>query len=212
MSRRKLDGEGDFVTAEQEYDVPVGTKKKQKEQYAFEEDGEKYRPYAISKTKRIPTWLKVVFTKWWVPGMIFYFVYFGFGYTELLSGYILALVFALAWGIITDVFVNHAFRGFDAPGYDYKKYVVFGRERKLWTLPLNLLLGVVFNYVAVIEIIIPVYGLIAAYSGEQAANDFMFFGGAFAYATLILALDMASVGIKLLILGLFGKKQPEEEE
>jgi|GEM_PF-2851140 len=203
MSKRKLSAGEGFVSSEQPFETPSD----KKERYVFEEaDGNKYRPYAISKTKRIPTWVKATFTKWWVPGMLFYFIYFGFGFTELLSGYLLALVFGLSWGLVTDVFVNHAFRGFDSEVSNYKDYIIFGQKRKLWTLPLNLLLGAMFAYIAIIEVITPIFGLIDAYHGAEAANDFMFFAGAFVYATVMLGLDMAAVGIKRLIMKLIKRR------
>ena len=210
MNRRDIRSDDDFVDAGQQFEYPPEKqKKKSNKQYVFkEDDGKKYDPYAISKTKRIPVWLKVVFTKWWVPGMIFYFIYFGFGYTELLSGYILALVLGGAWGLVTDIFVNHAFRGFSSVGYNYKDYIIFGRERKIWTFPLNVLLGAAFGYIAVVEIITPVFGLIYEYRGAEAANNFMFFGGAFTFAFIVMGLDMAAVGIKRLILKLIKRKEP----
>lgn len=164
----------------------------------FTENGEEYDPYAMSKSHKLPVWLKACFTKWWVAGMVFYFIYFGLSYNGLLSGWIFAVILGVVWGCITDVFVNHAFRGFTAPNLDYKRYIFMGRKRGFVTLPVNILYGALISYIAGVEIMHTVFSLIAGSNGNV-YNDLMFFAGPFVYAFLMLGLDMAFVAVRNLM-------------
>ena len=161
----------------------------------FIENGESYDPYAMSKSHKLPVWLKACFTKWWVAGMVFYFIFFGLGYVEILGGWLFAVVLGAVWGCVTDVFVNHAFRGFDAPGLNYKKYIFMGKERGYVSLPVNILYGAFISYVACSEILYNLLYLICANTGAD-LNELLFYAGPFAYAFLMLALDMAFIAIR----------------
>lgn len=160
----------------------------------FEESGEVYDPYAMSKSHKLPVWFKACFTKWWVAGMVFYFIFFGIG-DPFLNGWIFAVVLGVIWGAITDVFVNHAFRGFDSPTANYKKYIFLGRDRGFITLPANVLYGAAISYVACIEILYNIIYLIQKSTGAN-PDDLLFFAGPFVYAFLMLGLDMACVAIR----------------
>lgn len=184
MSKRKLD-DVEFTNQED-----LKTTKNGK----FVEDGEKYDPYAMSRSHKLPVWLKACFTKWWVAGMVFYFLYFGISYSAGLAGWLFAVVLGIAWGAITDVFVNHAFRGFDTPSTNYKKYIFFGKERAFVSLPVNLVYGTAISY-AVFEIMHAVFALIA-YKDTELYNNLLFYSGPFVYAFLMLGLDMAFIAIR----------------
>lgn len=161
----------------------------------FIEDGEKYDPYAMSKSHKFPVWLKACFTKWWVAGMVFYFIYFGVSYGAGLKDRLFAIVLGIAWGAVTDVFVNHAFRGFNTPSTDYKKYIFFGKERAFVTLPVNIIYGAFISLIAAFEIMHTVFGLIAG-SNEELYYNLMLYLAPFFYAFLMLALDMAFIAIR----------------
>ncbi len=172
----------------------------------FIEDGQEYDPYAMSKSHKLPVWLKACFTKWWVAGMVFYFIYFGLSYNGLLEGWIFAVVLGVVWGCVTDVFVNHAFRGFTAPGLNYTNYIFMGRKRAYVTLPVNIIYGAGLSYIAGVEVIHTAFSLISYNTGAD-YNDLMFFLAPFLYAFLMLGLDMAFIGIRNAIEKLISKRK-----
>ncbi len=191
MKKRKLDNVDLSDVSEQSEQSEKESTKKGK----FIEDGEEYDPYQMSKSHKFPVWLKACFTKWWVAGMVFYFIYFGLSYNGLLGGWIFAVILGVVWGCVTDVFVNHAFRGFTSPNLDYKKYIFVGKNRAYVTLPINIIYGAAMSYVVCIEIMYNVFYLISANTGVD-FNDLMFFTAPFIYAFLMLGLDMACIAIR----------------
>ena len=191
MSRRNIDEDFIDISSEEEKNA-----RKQKEKTKFEENGVTYDPYAISKEHKLPVWFKATLIKWWVAGMVFYFLFFGF--RTIIAGFAFALVLGLAWGIITDVFVNHAFRNFTVDGKDYERYILFGRSRGLWTIPLNLLYGVALSY-ACYELMSTFLLLLKSADPNLDADNFQFYVWPLAYAFLMLGLDLLAVGIRNLI-------------
>lgn len=162
------------------------------ERSTFEVNGEKYTPYAVSKTYRFPLWLKAVFAKWWFPGMVFYFIFFGIG--AIVNQDLLALVLGLAVGLVTDIFLNHYFRDFSSPNHDYTKFIIFGRKRSFFTLPVNLVVYVVLSFLSAFMINVVIHLLKVANPDE-----FMFALGGLLYATFMLAFDLIIVFIRNMI-------------
>ncbi len=174
-------------------------KKKNKgnnERATFEVDGEKYTPYAVSGSYRFPLWLKACLAKWWFPGMVFYFIFFGLG--RVGNQDLLIVVLGLAWGVVTDILLNHYFRDFSSPNHDYTKYILCGRKKSYFSLPINLVLGIVLSFLsaACIDIIV----VILKNTGHTVDSDnFLFTYGGLIYPTFFLIFDLLLVFIRNMI-------------
>lgn len=173
-------------------------KKRTSENASFEVNGETFTPYAISKTYIFPVWLKACFAKWWFPGMIYYFIYFGFA-GGVTNQDILALILGLLLGVVNDIFLNHYFRDFSSPNHDYKKYIICGRKSSMFiSLPINIIVGIVISFLSAFMINLVVYlclqwGIIAT------SDSFLFAVGALFFATFAMLFDLLIVLMRNLI-------------
>ena len=163
------------------------------ERASFEVDGEVYTPYALSKTYKFPLWIKACFAKWWFPGMAFYFIFFGLG--NVFNQDILALILGIFTGVVTDIFLNNYFRGFSSPNHDYTKYILCGKEKKFWTIFVNIGIYVVLSFLSSFCIIVIQIWLTRAGMSFN-PDEFMFSVGALIYATFMLLFDLLFVLIK----------------
>ena len=94
------------------------------------------RKYTSKGKFHIPSWLKILFIKFWFSGAICYFFLWGLGlYLDNLD---LMVALAIGLGLVTDLMVNHVLHTFEpTPGaYDKWMMVPF---RKFWTLFVNVL-------------------------------------------------------------------------
>ena len=93
------------------------------------------RKYTSKGKFYIPSWLKILFIKFWFSGAICYFFLWGLGlYLQNLD---LMVALAIGLGLVTDLMVNHVLHTFEpTPGaYDKWMMVPF---RKFWTLFVNI--------------------------------------------------------------------------
>ncbi|MDE7280745.1 MAG: hypothetical protein K2N36_03275 [Ruminiclostridium sp.] len=105
-----------------------------------DEEIEKY----ITKHKRkIPSWLKVIFIKFWFAGAVCYFVMWGLGL--MISGLDLMAALAIVLGLANDLLINHALRHFEPFSGAYNKWIMFPMK-KFWTIFLNILYAVVLLF------------------------------------------------------------------
>lgn len=84
----------------------------------------------------IPSWLKIVFIKFWFSGAICYFFLWGLG--TYLKGLDLMVVVAVGLGVSIDLMVNHLLRNFEPEKGAYDKWM-FVRVRKWWSIFLNVI-------------------------------------------------------------------------
>ncbi|MBD5128760.1 MAG: hypothetical protein HDT43_02370 [Ruminococcaceae bacterium] len=94
------------------------------------------RKYTSKGKFYIPSWLKILFVKFWFSGAICYFFLWGLGlYLQNLD---LMVALAIGLGLVTDLMVNHVLHTFEpTPGaYDKWMMVPF---RKFWTLFVNII-------------------------------------------------------------------------
>lgn len=156
-----------------------------------------FDPYKRDILSRIPVWLKALFIKWWFFGAVAYFSLMGLmSITDNLDKMVVTGVIA---GIIAELFVNPIFRYMEVDG-EYKPYVMFPFPFKaFWTFFANILYYVLVTF-AVSWIYTGINIMIGATqtSGFLAIEPLLF-------ALFMLAVDMAAIGIKDLIVFLVKK-------
>lgn len=86
---------------------------------------------------KIPTWLKVVFIKFWFGGMVCFFFFWGLG-IYVGSDFDLMVIIAVGLGLVIDLLENHLLHFLEPEKGDYDKYIMF-YARKFWTLFANIL-------------------------------------------------------------------------
>lgn len=84
----------------------------------------------------IPSWLKIVFIKFWFSGAICYFFLWGLG--TYLKGLDLMAAVTIGLGASIDLMVNHLLRNFEPEDHAYDKWM-FVRVRKWWSIFLNII-------------------------------------------------------------------------
>ena len=92
--------------------------------------------YTSRKKIHIPSWLKIVFVKFWFSGAICYFFLWGLGL--YISGLDLMAALAIGLGVSTDLMVNHLLHYFEPEKGAYDKWMMIP-FRKFWTIFLNVL-------------------------------------------------------------------------
>ncbi len=201
MKRRNLD-DIEFTSVEE------NSSKEKLKKGTFEENGNVYDPYAMSKSSKLPVWLKACFTKWWVAGMVWYFLYFGTGYNPDYE--LFALICGLALGAITDVFVNGAFRQFSSEGNDYRKFMFSGRQKSFATIFINILYYIVVCLI-VVELMNLFLYLIDTANPSANYDEILFYAGAFVFAFMVLGFDMLFTFIRNVIEKVVKKLKKKDE-
>ena len=94
------------------------------------------RKYTSKGKFHIPSWVKILFVKFWFSGAICYFFLWGLGlYLKDLD---LLVALAIGLGLVTDLMVNHVLHTFEPTHGAYDKWMMVP-FRKFWTLFLNVL-------------------------------------------------------------------------
>ena len=104
---------------------------------------EEIKKYTSKGKFHIPTWLKIVFIKFWFSGAICYFFLWGLGlYIQGLD-----LMFALAVGLGTanDLMVNKLLRAFEPEPGDHDRWIMV-TVRKFWSIFINVIYSGVVLY------------------------------------------------------------------
>ncbi len=104
------------------------------------------RKYTSKGKFHIPSWLKIVFVKFWFSGAICYFFLWGFGL--YLAGLDLMVVIAIALGVSMDLMVNHTLHYFEPQKGAYDKWMMV-TSRKWWSFFLNILYASVLLFCVV---------------------------------------------------------------
>lgn len=94
------------------------------------------RKYKSGAKFHIPSWLKIIFIKFWFSGAICYFFLWGMG--TYLKGLDLMVVVAIGLGVSIDLMVNHLLHYFEPEKGAYDKWM-FVRVRKWWSFFLNII-------------------------------------------------------------------------
>ena len=110
--------------------------------------GKEYRSKGF--LDKIPSWIKSLFIKFWFNGAVCFFIFWGLGLyvTNMLD---MIVVMAIVMGMVTDIFVNNAFRFFATYEGQNDKWMMFPKK-KFWTFFANIiyafliLVGVIWFY------------------------------------------------------------------
>ncbi len=110
--------------------------------------GKEYRSKGF--LDKIPSWIKSLFIKFWFNGAVCFFIFWGLGLyvTNMLD---MIVVMAIVMGMVTDIFVNNAFRFFATYEGQNDKWMMFPKK-KYWTFFANIfyafliLVGVIWFY------------------------------------------------------------------
>ena len=105
------------------------------------EEEKELRPYKVDKVSKIPTWIKVIFVKFWVAGAICYFFMWGLG-LYIPNSLDMYVVVSLALAFINDLFVNSAFLYFESDKKEYHKWILVPvPAKKIWSIFINIPIG-----------------------------------------------------------------------
>lgn len=94
------------------------------------------RKYTSRGKFSIPSWVKILFVKFWFSGAICYFFLWGLGI--YISGLDLMATLAIGLGLSTDLMVNQLLHYFEPEKGAYDKWMMIP-FRKFWTLFLNII-------------------------------------------------------------------------
>ena len=112
---------------------------------------EEIRQYTSKGLDKLPAWLKALFLKFWFDGAMCFFFLWGLG--NVLQGWDIVIVLALATGVATDLLLNNIFRFMASDKREYDKWMMFP-SKGYWTLFANI------GYSAVIVALV-----VASYKG-----------------------------------------------
>ncbi|HEY8396126.1 MAG TPA: hypothetical protein VIK96_05035 [Bacilli bacterium] len=161
-------------------------------------------PYKIDRLAGIPTWIKALFIKYWVAGVICYFGLWGLGLslTDALDQVFFLGIFT---GAVTDLMVNTGFRYFESDRKEFHKYMMLPvASKKLWTLFVNFVYGILVTFV-VFQIYAWINYLIV--KAKSMPENSIFLGvEPLLYGLFFLIVDMFFISIKNLIVFLFRKR------
>ncbi len=110
------------------------------------------RKYRSGGKFKIPSWLKILFMKFWFSGAVCYFFIWGLG--NYVKGLDMMVVVAIGMGMVTDLLVNHFLRSLEPEERAYDKWMMV-TVRRWWSIFLNVIYaGLVFfcviqSYVAI---------------------------------------------------------------
>lgn len=91
----------------------------------------------------IPSWVKILFVKFWFSGAICYFFLWGLGmYLQNLD---LMVALAIGLGVVTDLMVNGLLKYFEPQKHAYDKWMMV-TVRKWWSMFLNILYAAVLLF------------------------------------------------------------------
>lgn len=104
---------------------------------APEVSDEEIRKYTSKGKFHIPTWLKVLFGKFWFSGAVCYFCFWGLG-NYVADKLDLFAITTIILGVVTDLMLNHILRSLEPEERAYDKWMMV-TMRKHWSIFLNIL-------------------------------------------------------------------------
>ena len=165
-----------------------------------------FDPYKIDKLSRVPVWLKALFIKFWFAGAVCYFVNMGLG-VYVKAALDLLVIDGVLLGVLVDCIVNPIYRMLESDKKEYNNYMMFPFPfKQYWTFLTNIIyyigVFVCVNYAylglnLLIQLIKPNWFI---------AIEPLLFG------LIALAVDMAFIGIKDLIVYLVKRAKSKKKE
>lgn len=101
------------------------------------------KKYTSKGKFHIPTWLKIVFVKFWFAGAICYFFLWGLGL--YVQGLDLMFALAIGLGVANDLLVNKFLRAFEPEQGDHDKWMMV-TVRKFWSIFINVIYAGIVLY------------------------------------------------------------------
>lgn len=101
------------------------------------------KKYTSKRKFNIPTWLKIVFVKFWFSGAICYFFLWGLGL--YIQGLDLMFALSVGLGVANDLMVNKLLRFFEPEEGAFDKWMMV-TVRKFWSIFINVLYSGVVLY------------------------------------------------------------------
>lgn len=151
---------------------------------------------------RIPIWLKAVFIKYWMAGVVCYLFFVGIGY-YVSDVYALILVAGVAQGIFTDLLTNTMFLYFEK-NKEYHPYMLLPVScKKVWTFAINIPFGLI-EVILVYLIYTYINYLIVTSRGIDEGTVILGVEPLL-YGVFFVLIDMAFIGIKDLVVYLIKK-------
>ena len=158
--------------------------------------GKQYRSHGF--LDKIPEPVKALFIKFWFNGAVCFFI--GFGLAEFLVDSLdLIVVLGLVIGIVTDLLVNNAFHFFAITPGSNNKWMMFP-QRKFWTFFANMGYAVVITWIVAWIYTLITTALLATGLLSPESNEISFGVEPVSFGILYVAVDMAFIGIKNLII------------
>ena len=158
---------------------------------------EELKKYRSNKGIEIPTWLKVVFLKFWFAGAVCFFMIWGLGLyvTDALDQ---LFIVGAALGMVTDIMVNPILRFMEKYPGQNNKWMFFSKK-KVYSFFLNVLYGCLISY-----FVYNVYtGINAAVNAAAGTTDTVALGvEPILYGLLCMGFDVLLVKIKNAFLGI----------
>ncbi len=146
MSDKEKKTREEKPTAEKYYDLKVdAVERLVNAKDAPEVSYTEIRKFTKRAKHEIPSWLKIVFVKFWFSGAICYFFMWGLGL--YISGLDLMFAVAVGLGLSTDLMVNGLLHYFEPEKGAYDKWMMIP-HRKFWTIFLNVIYsGVILFFI-----------------------------------------------------------------
>ena len=166
-------------------------------------------PYRNDWISRIPAPVKALFFKYWTFGAICFMFYMGLGvYFD--DWELLVLITGLATGLVIDFLFVPALRYFESPKGEYHPYVMVSvPARKIWSLVVNIPL-----YLGETFFVVYLYSLInegIAIKNNLPSGTTSLVVEPLLYGVFMLAVDMALIGVKDLIVYLIKKNKEKKQ-
>lgn len=137
MSKKQKKHQGEKPVAENYYDLKTdAVDRLVNAEAAPRVPDAEIKKYTSKGKKRIPTWLKICFVKFWFSGAMCYFFLWGLG--TYISGLDLMFVLAVGLGLSVDLLVNHLLRYFEPEKGAYNKWMMI-TTRKFWSVFINVI-------------------------------------------------------------------------
>lgn len=144
MARKQKKGKNEKPTAENYYDLKIdAVNRLVNAESAPEVSDAEIRKYKSKGRINLPSWLKIVFVKFWFSGAICYFFLWGLG--TYITGLDLMFALAVGLGLSVDLMVNSLLHYFEPEKGAYDKWMMVP-FRKFWTIFLNVIYAGVLLY------------------------------------------------------------------
>lgn len=144
---------------------------------------------------KIPSWVKILFIKFWFNGAVCFFIFWGLGIV-IPNIVDMLIVFGIVLGMVTDILVNNALRFFEIYPGQNARWMMFP-QKKYWTFLANIAYAI-FILFCVISIYNQINEAIISTNGEAAIVGVE----PLAFGFLYMAVDMFFISCKNMLVSI----------